>query len=170
MADEGLIRCCCRLSPGWAGRTGSVRMRCHTSQRGFLPLTETERSPKALGTFFNALPVRHVPDVVSRLAFLASSFGFSSADSLIRYYLFCSRNYVDEVFRPCGLDHQAPWQTPSVITEAYHPVSCSCRKPSIGIGGAVARPPLPHHRAYGSVHGGSAGSASRTFAAENYFE
>jgi hypothetical protein len=29
----------------------------------------------------------------------------------------------------------------------------------IGIGGAVARPPLPHHRAYGSVHGGSAGEA-----------
>jgi hypothetical protein len=29
----------------------------------------------------------------------------------------------------------------------------------IGIGGAVARPLLPHHRAYGSVHGGSAGKA-----------
>jgi PEP-utilising enzyme, PEP-binding domain len=25
----------------------------------------------------------------------------------------------------------------------------------IGIGAAVARRPLPHHRAYGSVHGGS---------------
>jgi len=25
----------------------------------------------------------------------------------------------------------------------------------IGIGAAVARGPLPHHRAYGSVHGGS---------------
>ena len=84
MADEGLIRCCCRLSPGWAGRTGSVRMRCHTSQRGFLPLTETERSPKALSTVFNALAIHHVPDVVSRLVFLASSFSFSSADSFVR--------------------------------------------------------------------------------------
>ena len=27
----------------------------------------------------------------------------------------------------------------------------------IGIGGSLAAPPLPHHRAYGSVHGGSAG-------------
>ena len=25
----------------------------------------------------------------------------------------------------------------------------------IGIGGSLAAPPLPHHRAYGSVHGGS---------------
>ena len=29
----------------------------------------------------------------------------------------------------------------------------------IGIGGAVTCSPLPHHRAYGSVHGGSAGAA-----------
>ena len=27
----------------------------------------------------------------------------------------------------------------------------------IGIGAAVTRRPLPHHRAYGSVHGGSSG-------------
>jgi hypothetical protein len=26
----------------------------------------------------------------------------------------------------------------------------------IGIGGSLTAPPLPHHRAYGSVHGGSA--------------
>lgn len=25
----------------------------------------------------------------------------------------------------------------------------------IGIGGRLATPPLPHHRAYGAVHGGS---------------
>ena len=30
----------------------------------------------------------------------------------------------------------------------------------IGIGAAVTRRPLPHHRAYGSVHGGSIGYAS----------
>jgi hypothetical protein len=28
--------------------------------------------------------------------------------------------------------------------------------PEIGIGGSLAAPHLPHHRAYGSVHGGSA--------------
>jgi hypothetical protein len=27
----------------------------------------------------------------------------------------------------------------------------SCSRPSIGIGGRLAAPPLPHHRAYGSV-------------------
>jgi hypothetical protein len=27
--------------------------------------------------------------------------------------------------------------------------------PLIGIGGSLSAPPLPHHRAYGSVHGGS---------------
>src|SRR6266446_395878 len=31
---------------------------------------------------------------------------------------------------------------------------CHCLK-TIGIGGSFAAPPLPHHRAYGSVHGGS---------------
>ena len=29
------------------------------------------------------------------------------------------------------------------------------RRLIIGIGGSLAAPPLPHHRAYGSVHGGS---------------
>ena len=27
--------------------------------------------------------------------------------------------------------------------------------PQIGIGGSLAAPPLPHHRTYGSVYGGS---------------
>ena len=34
------------------------------------------------------------------------------------------------------------------------------RGPSIGIGGRLATPPLPHHRAYGSVHGGSRSCAN----------
>jgi hypothetical protein len=32
--------------------------------------------------------------------------------------------------------------------------------PEIGIGGSLAAPPLPHHRAYGSVHGGSRSCAN----------
>src|SRR5260370_34700534 len=32
--------------------------------------------------------------------------------------------------------------------------------PMIGIGGSLAAPPLPHHRAYGSVHGGSRSCAN----------
>jgi hypothetical protein len=32
--------------------------------------------------------------------------------------------------------------------------------PSIGIGGSLATPPLPHHRTYGTVYGGSAGLSS----------
>src|SRR5208337_3270990 len=31
----------------------------------------------------------------------------------------------------------------------------ACPLIAIGIGGSLAAPPLPHHRAYGSVHGGS---------------
>src|ERR1700724_3377907 len=31
---------------------------------------------------------------------------------------------------------------------------------AIGIGGSLAAPPLPHHRAYGSVHGGSRSCAN----------
>ena len=32
-----------------------------------------------------------------------------------------------------------------------------CSVPQIGIGGSLAAPPLPHHRTYGSVYGGSTG-------------
>src|SRR4029077_12887845 len=32
--------------------------------------------------------------------------------------------------------------------------------PMIGIGGSLSAPPLPHHRAYGSVHGGSRSCAN----------
>ena len=34
-------------------------------------------------------------------------------------------------------------------------IPAHCNGDLIGIGAAVARGPLPHHRAYGSVHGGS---------------
>ena len=38
-------------------------------------------------------------------------------------------------------------------------IRASLREPrtSIGIGGSLATPPLPHHRTYGTVYGGSAG-------------
>jgi hypothetical protein len=32
---------------------------------------------------------------------------------------------------------------------------CDLQSWSIGIGGSLATPPLPHHRTYGSVYGGS---------------
>ena len=35
------------------------------------------------------------------------------------------------------------------------------RQRTIGIGGSLAAPPLPHHRAYGSVHGGSTDLSDR---------
>src|SRR5712691_6609 len=35
--------------------------------------------------------------------------------------------------------------------------------PAIGIGGSLAAPPLPHHRTYGSVYGGSMDSARSVF-------
>jgi hypothetical protein len=36
----------------------------------------------------------------------------------------------------------------------------------IGIGGSLATPPLPHHRTYGSVYGGSTDYADREAATE----
>src|SRR5712664_793891 len=36
----------------------------------------------------------------------------------------------------------------------------------IGIGGSLTTPPLPHHRTYGSVYGGSADYANRGAATE----
>src|SRR5882672_6510983 len=46
---------------------------------------------------------------------------------------------------------------PKPFTTADIPDSgCDVRKvPKIGIGGSLAAPPLPHHRTYGSVYGGS---------------
>jgi hypothetical protein len=46
----------------------------------------------------------------------------------------------------CGRASPAVWRVPA----SYLP-----ERDLIGIGAAVARRPLPHHRAYGSVHGGS---------------
>src|SRR5438445_11663779 len=40
-------------------------------------------------------------------------------------------------------------------TFSAYPRLCFSRSKAIGIGGSFAAPPLPHHRAYGSVHGGS---------------
>ena len=43
--------------------------------------------------------------------------------------------------------------TPKVVVK---PTSVDVAKvPWIGIGGSLAAPPLPHHRTYGSVYGGS---------------
>src|SRR3954464_6799528 len=39
-------------------------------------------------------------------------------------------------------------------------------RPSIGIGGSLAAPPLPHHRTYGPVYGGSADYATGAAATE----
>jgi len=44
----------------------------------------------------------------------------------------------------------------TVIDRPYQPVAEVAKTDfQIGIGASVTRRPLPHHRAYGSVHGGS---------------
>jgi len=49
----------------------------------------------------------------------------------------------------------------AVGNEAFRPTTGSWTEGDlIGIGAAVTRRPLPNHRAYGSVHGGSIGYAS----------
>ena len=51
--------------------------------------------------------------------------------------------------------HEFP-STNSPSWTLRHPAKSPLPKSSvIGIGAAVTRRPLPHHRAYGSVHGGS---------------
>ena len=44
---------------------------------------------------------------------------------------------------------------PSGWIEDLHLQAVDHARHTIGIGGSLAAPPLPHHRAYGSVHGGS---------------
>src|SRR4029077_11865168 len=41
------------------------------------------------------------------------------------------------------------------VFSEIRPVGRKTLRRLIGIGAAVARRPLPHHRAYGSIHGGS---------------
>jgi hypothetical protein len=45
----------------------------------------------------------------------------------------------------------------AIVEKTMHrPGSLRVGAPSIGIGGSLATPPLPHHRTYGTVYGGSA--------------
>src|SRR6516162_6568389 len=46
-----------------------------------------------------------------------------------------------------------------------HAAACSAVK-AIGIGGSLTAPPLPHHRTYGSVYGGSVDQLARRTARE----
>jgi hypothetical protein len=48
---------------------------------------------------------------------------------------------------------QAASPTVGLPTHSHRTQGCI----TIGIGGTVARPPLPHHRTCGSAYGGSAG-------------
>ena len=48
------------------------------------------------------------------------------------------------------------WLRQALLSEKPRNCFNPCRnRKKIGIGGSLAAPPLPHHRAYGSVHGGS---------------
>src|SRR5689334_24691396 len=44
-----------------------------------------------------------------------------------------------------------------LMTAQEAPPASEGRSPSLGIGGSLTTPPLPHHRTYGTVYGGSAG-------------
>src|SRR5215471_4655363 len=46
------------------------------------------------------------------------------------------------------------------LTDRRPKTSTTHKVAAIGIGGSLAAPPLPHHRAYGSVHGGSRSCAN----------
>src|SRR6266581_1556515 len=48
-----------------------------------------------------------------------------------------------------------PVITADRIGRRPQPIRSHLRATTIGIGGSLATPPLPHHRTYGSVYGGS---------------
>jgi len=50
--------------------------------------------------------------------------------------------------------------TTSSVKQRHQAATGKLKNRMIGIGAAVARRPLPHHRAYGSAHGGSSGYTS----------
>src|SRR3954468_1245812 len=52
------------------------------------------------------------------------------------------------------------------VVERLHRPSSGNADPQIGIGGSLAAPPLPHHRTYGPVYGGSADYATGSAATE----
>jgi putative transposase len=58
-----------------------------------------------------------------------------------------------EAIRYLNIDHLKEHQKPGGVTVSRpaRPSLARCSPPSIGIGGHLAMPPLPHHRAYGSV-------------------
>ncbi len=69
---------------------------------------------------------------------------------------------VPQPARPRSADHRLPWSARS--RSNCLEFGCLRRRRSrsadhrflwIGIGGTIAHPPLPHHRTYGSVYGGS---------------
>ena len=77
--------------------------------------------------------------------------------------------------RSCGLDrgtrhnHDTRYTSSCAIPSGLNVVPCRVTQggirlwrtdPGIGIGAGLAARPLPHHRAYGSVHGGSVGYVS----------
>src|SRR5437764_445501 len=55
----------------------------------------------------------------------------------------------------CGAKSLQFWRLLAVGGCRLRITMCSAYYKLIGIGAAVTRRPLPHHRAYGSVHGGS---------------
>jgi len=75
--------------------------------------------------------------------------GHDEAAALILAPMGSSPAMTANVFRNPDLP---PWGLPSAVRS---------QQLYIGIGGGLAAPPLPHHRAYGSVHGGSVDYAFR---------
>ena len=71
---------------------------------------------------------------------------FDNLQKGVRYYLACKAALVSIALVPVLLGVPVPFAPIQIILMELF---------MIGIGAAVTRRPLPHHRAYGSVHGGS---------------
>ena len=100
----------------------------------------------------------HAPSLLSGRPFTAGS--PTSTDSQEARFSGLAKNFGPQQER------KAEAELPSPLKRVMRRATASCTGRGtaglneIGIGEAVARLPLPHHRAYGSVHGGSIGYAS----------
>ena len=89
--------------------------------------------------------------------------------STARGYRRCPPRARREAIRPrsssyLSADEATPLRRETAWIESWD--STNTVEAYIGIGGSLAAPPLPHHRAYGSVHGGSADYAVWAWARE----
>jgi hypothetical protein len=133
------------LDPGYSLRAISVKRR--QPNPWFKRGTVYRRAVDALRTATEPLTAREITERVLVAAEVDSPKKAAVAD-LTGSILSSLRNHVGKGIQRTNEGSPARWQ----LKEAANRGGLPSR---IGIGGSLATPPLPHHRTYGSVYGGS---------------